>query len=124
MNKDEIFKYLDSLDLDKDKYLIISGASLVIHGLLEKTGDIDLACSTELFNELDWEEKIGLFDKTIKYKDVFEIGPNFYWLDDIDIIDGYQFMGLKNCLKLKIKENKEKDKDVIKKLQEIVGKEI
>jgi hypothetical protein len=123
MNKEEIWNKLESLDLDKDEYIIISGASLVVHGLLDKTSDIDLSCSKEFYEQVDWKSKDGLFDTTIKYKDVFEIGPNFYWLDDIDVINGFRFMGLKNCLKLKLKENKEKDKDVIKKLQKIVGKE-
>ena len=120
MDKEQIFKCLDSLDLDKDKYIIISGASLVVHGLLDKTGDIDLSCSKEFYEQLDWKEKEGLFDSIIKYKDVFEMGPNFYWLDDIDTINGYHFMGLKNCLKLKIKENKFKDKEVIERLKKIV----
>ncbi len=120
MNKDDIMKSLRELDLDKNEYLIISGASLVVHGLLEKTSDIDLSCSEEFYENLDWNIKSGLFKTPIKYYKDFEIGPNFYWQDDIDIIDGFRFMGLKNCLKLKKIENKEKDKEIIKELEDLL----
>ena len=45
MNKQEIFKKLDELELDKDKYIVISGASLVVQDILDETSDIDLSCS-------------------------------------------------------------------------------
>ena len=120
MDRETILKELKELDLDRNEYLIISGASLVVHGLLEKTSDIDLSCSKEFNDSLDWKTKEGLFNTKIKYYKDFEIGPNFYWLDDIDIIEGFRFMGLKNCLKLKLMENKPKDKEVIEKLKEIL----
>lgn len=123
MNRETILKKLKELDLDRNEYIIISGASLVVHGLLDKTGDIDLSCSQEYYDSLDWELKVGLFDSEIKYYKDFEIGPNFNWLDDIDIIEGFRFMGLKNCLKLKLIENKEKDKEIIKKLEKLLNKE-
>ena len=123
MNRETILKKLKELDLDKNEYIIISGASLVVHGLLDKTGDIDLSCSQEYYDSLDWELKVGLFESEIKYYKDFEIGPNFNWLDDIDIIDGFRFMGLKNCLKLKLIENKEKDKEIIEKLEKLLSKE-
>ncbi len=73
MIKEEIFKKLDMLDLPKDKYVIISGASLVCQDLLDKTDDIDLTCSKEFYDSLNWETKIGAFGVEIKYKDCFEI---------------------------------------------------
>ena len=123
MNRETILKKLKELNLDKNEYIIISGASLVVHGLLDKTSDIDLSCSKEYYDSLDWESKVGLFDSEIKFYEDFEIGPNFYWQDDIDIIEGFKFMGLKNCLKLKKIENKEKDKEIIEKLEKILNKE-
>ena len=119
MDRETILKELRELDLDRNEYLIISGASLVVHGLLDKTSDIDLSCSKEFYETVDWKTKQGLFNTTIKYYKDFEIGPNFNWLDDIDIIEGFRFMGLKNCLKLKKIENKKKDQELIKKLEEL-----
>ena len=56
MNKQEIFKKLDELELDKDKYIVISGASLVVQDILDETSDIDLSCSETYY------EKINSFD--------------------------------------------------------------
>ena len=116
MKKKEIFEKLNELDLEKDKYLIIGGAALVCQGVKTETNDIDLSCSKEYYNSLNWKTRIGLFNTEIKYKDIYEIGPNFY-TDKYDLINGYRFMTLEDLLELRIKENKDKDKSVIKKLQ-------
>lgn len=116
MTKDEIFKKLDSLDLDKEKYIIISGASLVAQDIIEETEDIDLCCSDEYYHCLDWDTKIGSFGVEIKYHDVFEIGNNIYDLDNMIEINGYRFMNLEKCLEIKKILNRKKDKKVIEKL--------
>ena len=41
MTKEEIFQKLDSLNLDKKEYIIISEASLVCQDVIDETGDID-----------------------------------------------------------------------------------
>ena len=45
MKKKEILSKLAELELDVNDYLIISGASLVCHGVIRETSDIDLSCS-------------------------------------------------------------------------------
>ena len=116
MKKKEIFEKLDTLGLDKEKFLIIGGAALVCQGITKETGDIDLSCKEDYYDSLDWDTKIGNFDSEIKYKDVFEIRPNFY-TDECIVIKGYRFMNLKDLLALKKLENRPKDKSVIKKIQ-------
>ena len=49
MKKLEIFKELEKLDLPKDKYIVISGASLVCQDIIDETDDIDLTCSKEYY---------------------------------------------------------------------------
>lgn len=117
MKKKEILEKLNKLDLDKDKYTIISGASLVMHGIIKETDDIDLACSKEYYDKINWDTKMGYFNKEIKYIDDIEIGPNFYYEDSVDIIDGFRFMNLEKCLELKKLTNRDKDKKVIKKIE-------
>jgi len=116
MNKVEVFEKLDKLDLDKNNYIIISGASLVVQDIIDDTSDVDLSCSKEYYNSIEWPTKIGYFNTEIKYKDCFEIGCNFFDEDKIIIINGYKFMNLEACLDLKILENKKEDKKLIKKL--------
>ena len=116
MNKVEVFEKLDKLDLDKNNYIIISGASLVVQDIIDDTSDVDLSCSKEYYNSIEWPTKTGYFNTEIKYKDCFEIGCNFFDEDKIIIINGYKFMNLEACLDLKILENKKADKKLIKKL--------
>lgn len=123
MNKKEIFEKLYSLELDKNKYIVISGASLVAHNIIENTDDIDLSCDDQYYKTINWPQKLGYFKVEIKYKDIFEISNNLYVPDKIDIINGYKFMNLEECLKLKKKCNREKDKPVIKRLEYLLMKE-
>jgi len=116
MKKKEIFEKLDSLDFDKEKYLIIGGAALVCQGIKSETEDIDLSCSQDYYNEIKWNTKIGNFDTEIKYWNCFEIGPNFY-KERYTEIKGYRFMTLEDLLDLKKLENRKEDKSVIKKIK-------
>lgn len=116
MNKKEIINKLDKLSLNKEEYIVIGGASLVLQGVIDESSDIDLSCTTDCYDKIDWKTKEGYFKTEIKYFDVFEIGTNFYDLEDIQYINGYRVMGLSSCLKLKRLENKKKDKKVIEKL--------
>lgn len=120
MNKNEIFEKLNSLDLDKSKYIIISGAALVAQDIISDTPDIDLATSLEYYNEIDWNKKMGAFDIEIKVKDCFEISFNLYEENRFIEIDGYKFMLLEDVLKVKKALNREKDTDVILKLEKIL----
>ncbi len=116
MKKKDIFLKLEELDIDKDQYIIIGGASLVCQGVLKETSDIDLSCTKEVYDSLNWDTKMDHFDSEIKVFDCFEIGSNFY-TDDFITIKGYHFMKLKDLLELKKLENRDCDKSIIKKIQ-------
>ena len=116
MNKLEIFKELEKLDLPKDKYVVISGASLVCQDIIDETDDIDLACSKELFDSLDWPLRVE-YNKEIKYKDSFDIDYDLYDESKVVEINGYRFMNLEACYELKKEMNNSKDKKLIKDLE-------
>lgn len=117
MNKLVIFKELGKLDLPKDKYVVISGASLVCQDIIDETDDIDLTCSKEFYDELDWPIRIGSFGVEVKYKDCFDISYNLYEYQDIVLINGYRFLSLEYCLEIKKRLNRPKDKKLIKDLE-------
>lgn len=119
MTKQEIFEKLEELNLDKSKYIIIGSASLVCQDVLDETEDIDLACSREVFDSLDWSVRVE-YGSEIKYKDCFDIDYNLYDLEHIEIIDGYQCSDLVTCYELKKSMNKPKDKKLIQKLELMV----
>ena len=52
MNKVEYIKKLEALNLDKDRYCIISGGVMLLYGLKEKTEDIDIKIKPDYFEEL------------------------------------------------------------------------
>ena len=114
MTKKEIFEKLNKIEIDKNKYLIISDTSLVVHGVIKETSNIKLSCSKEVYKEIEWDTKKCESDKEIKINDCFEIETDNY-KDTYDEINGYHFMNLEDCLELKEKENV--DKQIIKKIK-------
>ena len=52
LTKKEILSKLKKLDLDVTQYVIISGASLVLHNLKESTHDIDLVVTIQYYETL------------------------------------------------------------------------
>ena len=52
LNKKDILLKLKELKLPKDQYTVMTGAALVLHGVKEYTGDIDIGCSEKLFDQL------------------------------------------------------------------------
>lgn len=119
MKKEEICKKLEGLSLAKSDYIVITGSSLVLHGIIPETGDIDLACSKEVFDFLDWPIKYE-YGGAIKYYDDFDINYNLFDLEHIDVIEGYQCSDLVTCYELKKSMNKAKDKKLIQKLELMV----
>ena len=67
MNKKDILGFLDKYLKDKNEFIVISGAALVIQGVKEKTHDIDIAVSIELYNKLLNEYNCGFEKKIGKY---------------------------------------------------------
>ena len=120
MRKQEILEKLNSLELDREEYIIISGASLVCQGIMEETGDIDLSCSQEFYNRLSWDVKLGYFGTEIKFWDSFEIATSFYDKSHTICIDGYYFADIEATYELKKLESKAKDRKLVKQLEMLV----
>ena len=119
MKKEEIFEKLDNLGLDRNEYIIITGTSLVCHGIIEETRDIDLACSKELFDSLNWPVRIE-YGNEIKYHDIFDIDYALYDEEHVGVINGYRCSDLTTCYELKKNMNKPKDKKLIQNLELMV----
>ena len=52
MNKNEITNKLKKYNFDKSKYLVISGAAMVLLGIKKETSDIDIAVDKEYYDYL------------------------------------------------------------------------
>ncbi len=123
MNKEEILEILKKYDIDKNEVMILSGASMVMHGVKEKTNDIDIAASP------GYEKKLlQKYDCKLKYENVYKIDDKIeFWTNyfdyNYDIIDGYKFQKLIDIIKLKEKLNREKDQKDIKLIKEFLNKQ-
>lgn len=116
MNKIEIYKKLQKLNLDKNEYCVFSGAVMVIYGLRDDTPDIDLYVSEKLFKELNKKydlkplENIPGYFKLDNNTDITIVNLKDYKIVDID---GYPTLSLEDILAFKKSLNREKDqKDV------------
>lgn len=120
MNRNEIFEKLQLLNLDKEKFIIISGASLVVQGILEDTPDIDLSTSRDYYKKINWKKITGAFNFECKVFDVFEISDNLFDEDNIVIINGFKFANIHHILKTKKALNREKDFEIINILEKLI----
>ena len=72
MNKTEIINKLNEYNFDKNEYIILSTASLVLQGIKDKANDIDLAVSPKLYKEITSTYK-GTYKETNREKDITDI---------------------------------------------------
>lgn len=124
MNKEEYIKKLDSLNLDKDRYCIISGGVMLLYGLKEKTEDIDIKVKPNYFEEL--KERFN-FKKSPKYPYLYEIDDETevavldYNYSDVRMVDGYPVESLELQLKWMLENNRPKDREKIEIIKEYLN---
>lgn len=112
MNRQEIIKTLNDLNLDKKEYWVVAGSAMVLYGLRNETNDIDLGCSTNLANTLENDYSTLFFEdgsRRIVINDKIEVFEN--WLfDKVEYVEGIPVISLKGLLVLKESLGREKDK--------------
>ncbi len=113
LNKEDILYKLNEFELDKDDFIVLMGASLVLHDIKKETNDINISVKDDVFNEL--KEKYNYFYvkdvDVIKY-DVFEINSLGFDINS-DFIEGYYCQDLENIMMVKKELGRKKDvKDI------------
>ena len=115
MNKEEFLKKLDSLNLDKDKYCIIASGVMLMHGLTNKTNDIDIRVTKEVFDELMNKynmKQSERYDYVYELND-FDINCKDFIRDNIEFIDGYPVEKIELQLEWMLEQKRDKDKEKI-----------
>ncbi|MBR5669960.1 hypothetical protein IKX12_02670 [Candidatus Saccharibacteria bacterium] len=116
MDKRTFLAKLDSLGLDKNRYCIIAGGSMLIRGLKNTTDDIDIEIRPDYFEEL--EERFT-FKKSPKYPYLYSLSDNVevavleYDQEDVEIVDGYPTESLEHFLTWILENKRPKDKEKI-----------
>jgi hypothetical protein len=121
--KEDIIRILEKMDLPINEYWITSGAALVIHGVKESTNDIDLGCTTNLFEqflkkECKWRVGNGNL-RIVEINDTIEMLENWF-VDEIVFIDGLPVGSLESIKKQKFELGREKDLKDIKLIDEYI----
>ena len=117
MDKIELINLINSLKLPIKEYCVVSGGSLLMHGIREKTNDLDIAVTETGFKLLkDKFSPILINEERKQYKitDDIECFIEEKLDEDIDIIEGYPCQSLNSVYKFKKMLNRDKDqKDII-----------
>lgn len=130
MNKEEILKKLNNYDLDKEKFVIISSAAMVLNNIKNETKDIDIAVDAEyekeILNIFNCEVERELIDDGKKYvayliDDVINFSTHYYGDYKYEMKYNYNVQAVDEILKLKEKLGREKDKEDIKKIKDFIN---
>ena len=125
MNKSQIIEIIKKYKLDKTKFIVISGAALVLLGIEKEANDIDIWCDNDYCNHL-------LNNYDCKFERINEYGKKAYLIDnlinfgvsfrpkEVENIEGIQCASLKDILELKKFLNRSKDKNIISKLEKLL----
>lgn len=124
LNKEKILDILNYYNLPKDEFIIISGASMVLQEIKEKTSDIDIAVSENLYNYLinNYKcklEKILENGAKVWFIDKINFSTNYYKSVDYIYFDEFKIQSIESILKLKKELNRKKDLNDISLLERI-----
>lgn len=130
LNKQKILAELNAFvrryRLRKSDIHILGGAALVIRGLREVAGDIDLYIGTNECQRLlgtgDFEDRVVVGKPTTLWlvRDKIDIRNTSYEYDML--FEGFHIQSLESILRLKLNLNREKDKADILKIQKALEK--
>lgn len=119
MNKVDVINIVKKYNFDVNKYIIISGANMVLRGIKSETVDIDIAVESDYYSYLI-ENYNCVYERTNEY------GVDCYLIDGVinfattyysckkEFINGVPLQTIEELLKLKKELNRKKDqKDII-----------
>lgn len=112
IDKKAITAALDAFPYGTDGFWLITGAALVMHGVREETGDIDMGCTTGAADRLEADGY--LYKVTEDGNRWFKIGSDVEvfenWLcGSVELLDGYPVMSLQGVREMKRRLGREKD---------------
>ena len=104
MNRQEILDRLKAFPYDRKEYWVITGSAMVLYGIREQAGDVDLGCSAKMADLL--ESDGYLFGRTKDGNRWFKVGKSIEifesWLfDSVMEISGFQVISPSGLIEMK-----------------------
>lgn len=126
MNKEEILRVLKKYNFDSNKYIVISGAAMVLLGIKESTNDIDIAIKEEYYDYLLTNyncvfEKNNEYNKRVYFIDNVINFSSSYYKNNFVLIEDIPVQTIEDILELKLFLNREKDKKDIEFIKEFIN---
>lgn len=111
MNKDELVNLIESLQISKDEYWILSSSALVLRGIYKDAGDLDIAVTEKGLQEL--KENYTLKEKdngwyTVNEKVECVLDTKESW--KIEKFEGYNLESIEKYYTFLKSSDREKDK--------------
>lgn len=115
LNKESIIEILNKHNFPTTEYWVLSGSALALHDVREKTNDIDIGCTTLLFDELvrrGYVVEIKFGGRVLTIDDTIEVFENWH-VDAIVSIENIPVGSLEGVRAHKVKTGRDKDlKDI------------
>lgn len=108
MNKKELLELIDSLNIDREEFWVLSSGALVIRGIFPDAGDLDIGVSEKGLEQLKKnfnlkQKENGWFIVNDKVECVLD-------KKDVEKVDGYNVENIKRYYSYLIQSSREKDK--------------
>src|SRR5574344_60905 len=125
MNRIDIINTLHKYELNNTKYMVLSGAAMVLYGIKDSTDDIDISLDDTYYDELltkyDCVLEMGKDD--VYYIDnVINFGRDYYNKEDIVYVDNIPVQSIDAIIKLKKSLNRDKDIKDLSKIDKYLNK--
>ncbi|MBR2745036.1 MAG: hypothetical protein IKE01_07085 [Clostridia bacterium] len=103
MNKEELIEYIESLDLPTEEFYILSSGCLVLYGLRDVAGDLDICVTPKLGKIL--MERYGIKEGSSNQNNFYHVSDKLEFVinDELvcDKLGKYQVQRLEDMLKYK-----------------------
>lgn len=121
MERAELLARMRAFPYDLAECWVITGGAMVLHGLRERTHDIDLGCTEKLADELEAKgylhQRLPDGSRCFQLEDDVELYENWLY-DTVEYLDGIPVISLRGLLKMKQTLGREKDQRDIRLIQE------
>ena len=125
LTREDIIEALREAAFDRNEYWVAAGAAMVLYGIKDTAGDIDLGCTTPMADQLERSgcpaETLPDGTRKIVFSRRIELFEN--WIEDkVLFVEGFPVVSIEGIIKMKEKLGREKDLEDIRLIKEHLAK--